>query len=151
MEFIDEYFAERDAAAEQFGYGGKVRELMIFLGYRPDPKYPTMEDALMSHWQPKTLDTAMLLKVYGEIDAIIHGLVVSLKKIEENSIRDAALLGSILVDGLQSEYTGKWFRRHKQPKGWLDLEEYSASFIKDEMIFAVPEPIAEMILPLFGK
>ncbi len=112
-----------------------VEQVMFILGFKHDPRFHTVLDAMKAGSNPGIINALDQLKVYGEIHANLCSWRQMVKKIHEQfgpvfprSLREAVY--ELIVDEMgEKQYGGKWFPAAEvPPEHWVNVGAYSPVF-----------------------
>lgn len=157
---LDAFYAEKEKEAADLGFKGKVNDVLVILGYNHPKQYADIFDAIESGWRPRTTDVTEHLEIYRQVHAVMYA-AMRVKRLMELKRQSGEIgpgeLSEILIEGLSTDYTGRWFDENSVPHGWVSLRKYGDGFIKrvenscssGVQVFAVPEPIEECVRSIF--
>ena len=140
-------------------YENPVEQVMFILGFKHDPKYDTILDAIEDGSNPGTLDASDQVRVYGVIHANFCAWRETIEKVHHEfganlppAMRDEVykIIASELDEG---HYGGKWFSAKDRPhEYWADLGTYSVVFQrrKGAETFCLPTPYFRLLYEFFA-
>lgn len=134
------------------GYDDPVEQIMFILGFKHDPKYDTILDAIEQGSNPGIIDAADQLAVYSAIFANLTTWTKWIKTIRDESgdeipaeVKDEVYRNIVKELGAK-HYGGKWFHNARIPSDdWINMGSYSPLFVRGNAVFCLPAPYFKVL------
>jgi hypothetical protein len=136
-------------------YDDPVDQIMFILGFKHDPKFGSILEAVARGSNPGILDAADQVQVWGAIEANLFAWAKTVKVIRDEvgaelSPKHKDEMYRIIVDELdEAHYGGRWFEGARAPsEGWVNMGTYSPLFARANEVFYLPVPYFQLLAPI---
>jgi hypothetical protein len=133
-------------------YQNPVEQVMFILGFKHDPRFRTVFDAMKNDAPPGIINAAEYFRVYGAIHANFMALKKVLQELQKiygmnvPSQIKSATHKLVLEELAESHYGGKWFDKRDMPSSnWVLMDQFSSIFAEGNKVFCLPEPYVEVL------
>ncbi len=139
-------------------YEDPVEQVMFILGFKHDPKFDHILDAVKQGSNPGVLNAIDQVRIYGAIHANFIGWCSTMEKLHRefgaklpSSLRNEVY--EIVISEMdEGHYGGKWFPASDGPlEHWVNLGVYSAVFRRSGTeTFWLPAPYFQLLSEFFA-
>jgi hypothetical protein len=135
---LDDVLKSRIILADR--YQNPVEQVMFILGFKHEPRFETVLDAIENDAPPGILDASEYISVHGAIDANFVALAKVVRKVQTDCGMNVPfqIKGEIhklvLEESSTSHYGGQWFDNRKVPSSnWVHMDQqFSPHFRRRE-------------------
>jgi hypothetical protein len=133
-------------------YDDPVAQVMFILGFKRDPKFETVLDAIVHGGNPGVLDIVESTSIEAAVFGNLRACALTVQKLHDecgasvpSSLKDD--IYHMIVEHLdETHYGGMWFEDTQLPSDdWVNMGEYSPLFVRGSRVFCLPAPYFEAL------
>jgi len=147
---LDDVLKSRIILADR--YQNPVEQVMFILGFKHDPRFKTILDAVENDAPSGILNALEYARVYGAIEANFVALTKVVRKVQTDfgmnvpSQIKGEIHKLVLEELAESRYGGQWFENRDVPSSnWVHVDRFSPIFAEGNKVFCLPEPYIEVL------